>query len=342
MVELINGDCIKKMKNIPSKSIDLILCDLPDIKNNNIYSTDKTIPLNKLWKQYNRIIKDNGVIVLFSQEPYSSLLRISNLKMYKYDFVWVKDTKTNFMNCNYQPLNNLEYISVFSKATACKSDNIIKYNPQFTIENNSKIYPYNTLFYDTVKPSKKIHPQEKPIDLLEYLIKTFTDKNDLVLDNCMGSGSTGIACINTNRNFIGIEKDKNYYIKASNRIEDYKNSILLTQAVNVTVDYINEDYEEYDENYDEEENIEDSVQDFEINCFELPKRDIEDISEDIKNDEIQLGNNYFFRKPEQLDKVEFISFKKPYDEYSEPFNSERFENIFEKERFYEEKPLERK
>jgi site-specific DNA-methyltransferase (adenine-specific) len=365
MINLINGDCLEKMKDIQDKSIDLILCDLPyGTQKSNGCKWDIIIPFDKLWEQYNRIIKDDGAIVLFGKEPFSSLLRASNLNMYKYDWIWSKDTKSNFMQCNYQPLNNLECISVFSKAYAreIKDKVKMKYNPQFsegdsyklpkessTTEifssnhkngkyihkdrDTSKRYPYNTLFFNSVKGKEKIHPTQKPIDLLEYLIKTYTDENDLVLDNCMGSGSTGIACINTNRNFIGIEKDIDFYIKASNRIEDHKNSILLTQAVNVTIDYINEDYEEYDENYNEE-----NIQDFEINCFELPKHSIEDVVED----EIQLGNNYFFREPEQLDKVEFISFKKPDDEYLEPLNSERFENIFVKERFYEEKPLERK
>lgn len=244
-IELYCGDCLDIMPQIEDKSINLILCDLP-------YGTTKCkwdviIPFDKLWSEYNRIIKDDGAIVLFGKEPFSSQLRVSNLEMHKYDWIWVKDTKSNFMQANHQPLNNVELISVFSKGYArnIKNKVMMKYNPQFTEgkeyklpkvskttdlfsanhkngvykhyeRDTSKRYPYNIIHFNMDRP--KVHPTQKPIALLEYLIRTYSEENDLVLDNCMGSGSTGVACRNLNRNFIGIEKDKKYFEIACDRI----------------------------------------------------------------------------------------------------------------------------
>ena len=246
MIDIKQGNCLELMKEIPDKSIDMILCDLP-------YGTtackwDAIIPFEPLWEQYKRIIVDIGAVVLFGKEPFSSRLRISNLEMYKYDWIWIKDTKSNFMQANNQPLNNIEMISVFSKAYArqIKNKPIMKYNPQFSNGNRysipkdsevtdlfkqnhkngiythykrdtSKRYPYNTLRFNIDKP--KIHPTQKPVALLEYLIKTYTNEGETVLDNCMGSGSTGVACINTNRNFIGYELDEKYFEIAEKRIK---------------------------------------------------------------------------------------------------------------------------
>ena len=246
MLNLILGDCLTEMKNIPDKSIDMILCDLP-------YGTtqckwDSVIPFDKLWEQYNRLIKEDGAIVLFGKEPFSSQLRISNLEMYKYDWIWVKDTKSNFMQANHQPLNNVELISVFGKGyvRSIKDKVMMTYNPQFTEskeyklpkvskttdlfgENHkngvykhyerdtSKRYPYNIIQFNMDKP--KVHPAQKPIALLEYLIKTYTNEDGVVLDNCMGSGSTGVACVNTGRNFVGIELDEKYFNIAKERID---------------------------------------------------------------------------------------------------------------------------
>lgn len=250
-IELFQGDCLEIMKNIPDKSIDLILCDLPyGTQKRNGCKWDIIIPFETLWEQYNRIIKDGGAIVLFGKEPFSSLLRISNLDMYKYDWIWEKDTKSNFMQANYQPLNNIEMISVFSKAYAreIKDKTKMTYNPQFTIGEQYKIpkasktteifannhkngkyehkdrdtsqrYPYVTIKFNSVKSKDKKHPTQKPIDLLEYLINTYTNESENVLDNCMGSGSTGVACKNLNRNFIGIELNEEYFNIAKERIE---------------------------------------------------------------------------------------------------------------------------
>ena len=246
MIDLRYGDCLEVMKEIPDKSVDLILCDLP-------YGTTKckwdvVIPFDKLWEQYNRLIKEDGAIVLFGKEPFSSQLRISNLEMYKYDWIWVKDTKSNFMQANHQPLNNVELISVFGKGyvRSIKDKVMMTYNPQFTEskeyklpkvskttdlfgENHkngvykhyerdtSKRYPYNIIQFNMDKP--KVHPAQKPIALLEYLIKTYTNEDGVVLDNCMGSGSTGVACVNTGRNFVGIELDEKYFNIAKERID---------------------------------------------------------------------------------------------------------------------------
>ncbi len=245
MIELWRGDCLELMKNIEDESVDCIICDLP-------YGTTKckwdvVIPFDLLWEQYTRIIKEEGAIVLFGKEPFSSALRLSNLSLYKYDWIWVKDTKSNFMQVNHQPLNNVELISVFGKGyvRSIKDRVMMKYHPQYsesepyvipktskttdmfsanykngvykhTNRDTSLRYPYNIIRFNMDKP--KQHPTQKPVALLEYLIKTYTDECNLVLDNCMGSGSTGVACKNLNRNFIGIEKEQTYFDIAEDRL----------------------------------------------------------------------------------------------------------------------------
>ena len=238
MIKLYHGDCLEVMKDIEDKSIDMILCDLP-------YGTtackwDCVIPFEPLWEQYNRIIKDNGAILLFGSEPFSSFLRMSNLKMYKYDWIWDKKTGLGFLDSKYRPLKQHEIISVFGKGGVSNGSRIqMKYYPQGLIKttkknSNSKSnilnsepkqrkelnteytnYPKTIITFSRVSG---LHPTQKPVDLLEYLIKTYTLEGETVLDNCMGSGSTGVACINTSRNFIGIEKDDKYFEIAENRI----------------------------------------------------------------------------------------------------------------------------
>lgn len=228
------GDCLELMKSIPDKSIDAIICDLP-------YGTtackwDSVIPFEPLWAQYKRIIKDNGAIVLFGQEPFSSLLRMSNIGEYKYDWIWDKVKPGTFATAKYQPLRQHELISVFYK-------NFGAYNPQMTKRDKPKtskrygnsdsaslkyndglnrtytqLYPKTILKYSNAAQKGKVHPTQKPVDLLEYLVKTYTNQGDIVLDNCMGSGTTGVACKNLWRKFIGIEKDANYFKIASKRI----------------------------------------------------------------------------------------------------------------------------
>ena len=237
-IDLYNGDCLQLMKNIPDKSIDMILCDLPygstDCK------WDMVIPFDKLWQQYNRIIKDNGAILLFGIEPFSSAVRYSNLKMYKYDWYWHKSMCSNFLNAKIQPFFKVETISVFYKKKPTYNPEMKEGKPYKDIRSTShtgsqndryeKIirqdiinkgvrYPDNLIEFPNGN-NKNVHPTQKPTPLLEYLIKTYTNENDLVLDNCMGSGSTGVACKNTNRNFIGIELDENYFNIAKKRIEE--------------------------------------------------------------------------------------------------------------------------
>ena len=238
-----NEDCIIGMQRIPDKSIDCIICDLP-------YGTtqcqwDTVIPFDKLWKQYERIIKDNGAIVLFGSEPFSSMLRLSNIKLYKYDWIWNKKRVSGFLNAKRQPLRSHEIISIFYKKQCT-------YNPQFTkriherdftnvtmkpqsdnygkqknykstITKDSPAYPKSIIDIRGLVNNEKekvAHPTQKPITLLEYLIKTYSNEQDIILDNCMGSGTTAIACLNTNRKYIGFEKDIEYYNLSLRRISE--------------------------------------------------------------------------------------------------------------------------
>lgn len=236
-IELWQGDCLELMKDIPDKSVDCIITDLP-------YGTtqckwDTIIPFEPLWKQYNRIIKDNGAVVLFGTEPFSSHLRLSNLKNYKYDWIWDKVKGTGFLNAKRQPMRNHELISVFYKKQCT-------YNPQktyghkmkksyrskdlqtdvygemkndYTYESTER-YPRSIQVFSTDTQNSSLHPTQKPVALIEYLIKTYTNDGELVFDSCMGSGTTGVACINTNRRFIGIELDNNYFDIAKERISE--------------------------------------------------------------------------------------------------------------------------
>lgn len=246
MIQLLQGDCLKLMKDIPDKSVDMILCDLP-------YGTtackwDTVIPFEPLWEQYNRIIKDNGAIVLFGSEPFSTLLRYSNLKMYKYDWYWKKERPTNIFQVKRRPAKYCEIISVFYKKQCtyngtkiASSGKIVKNNPKGTHSittalNQIKVTPYQDdgtryqceiLNFKRDVQTCRLHPTQKPIALLEYLIKTYTNEGDTLLDNCMGSGSTGVACINTNRKFIGIELDEGYFDIAKKRIEETKKQLMI-------------------------------------------------------------------------------------------------------------------
>ena len=246
-----NQDCLEGMKLIDDKSIDMILCDLP-------YGTtkckwDTIIPLEELWVQYERIIKDNGAIVLFGQEPFSSYLRLSNIKLYKYDWKWIKSKVGNFLNAKNSPMKKYEDVMIFSKGTIANgSPKLMKYNPQGLIEINKTCsnvnksrkgttieerpsrqndyiqkftnYPNNILEF---KSEDGFHPTQKPVTLFEYLIKTYTNECEIVLDNCMGSGSTAIACINTNRQYIGFELDTGYFNIATKRIENHTQQLMI-------------------------------------------------------------------------------------------------------------------
>jgi len=236
--QIICGDCLEVMPLLPDKSIDMILCDLP-------YGTtackwDVIIPFEPLWEQYERIIKDNGAIVLFGNEPFSSYLRISNIKFYRYDWLWEKEQGTGNLNVNKMPLKKTENILVFYKK-------LPTYNPQMTkgsaytikrnyndneifgktstkdgyvTKNTGMRYPTNLIKFNR-ELQNRFHPTQKPVALCEYLIKTYTLPGEVVLDNCIGSGTTAIAALNTGRFFIGIEKEEKYVEIARKRIAEH-------------------------------------------------------------------------------------------------------------------------
>lgn len=237
-IDLRHGDCLEFMKDIPDKSIDMILCDLPYGTTRNKW--DSVIPLDKLWKQYERIIKDNGAICLFAQSPFDKVLGCSNLKLLRYEWIWEKDNGTGFLNAKKMPLKIHENIEIFYKKPPTYNPQMRKgfkpysqmsgrgssnYGEQVRVRtvNDGERYPIDVIEFKRDK--EKLHPTQKPVALLEYLIKTYTNEGDVVLDNCMGSGSTGIACVNTNRNFIGIELDENYFNIAKERINKERGNV---------------------------------------------------------------------------------------------------------------------
>lgn len=237
-----NMDCLEGMKQIPDGSIDAIICDLP-------YGTtacawDSVIPFEPLWEQYKRICKPNAAIVLFGSEPFSTMVRMSNIKDYKYDWVWEKEQGVNQFLCKFQPLRIVENVMVFYADTCT-------YNPQMTkgaayvnsrevgcecygekknvrTVNNGERYPVNLLrFPRETNALVRFHPTQKPVQLLQYLVLTYTNEGDTVLDNCMGSGTTAIACIKEKRHFIGFELNEEYYNKACKRIKDEQSQLKL-------------------------------------------------------------------------------------------------------------------
>lgn len=246
---IFNGDCLELMKDIPDGSVDAIITDLP-------YGTtackwDSAIPFEPLWEQYRRMIKPTGAIVLFSQQPFTSALIMSNIEMWKYNWIWQKDNGSNFLNAHHQPLKITEDICVFGFAatTESKKGIYLNYNPQMrlgykpykcvsgaqredtamvrgvckaqdggtlTISDGSR-FPINLIQFNRDK--ERLHPTQKPIELIQYLIRTYTNEGDTVFDSCCGSGTTAIAAIREKRNFICIEKDPHYYEVAKKRIK---------------------------------------------------------------------------------------------------------------------------
>ena len=248
-IDLKQGDCLELMKEIPSKSIDLILCDLPYGTTRNKW--DSVLDLELLWEQYTRIIKDRGAILLFAQTPFDKVLGTSNLKHLRYEIIWQKTSPTGFLNAKKMPMKAHENILVFYKK-------LPTYNPQITQGHPRKVsskasrsnsanrhtkkslkgesnygvfaneiegydsterYPLSVQVFAKDQQRENYHPTQKPVALLEWLIKTYTNEGDLVLDNCMGSGSTGVACVNLNRKFIGMELTEQYFEVAKERIE---------------------------------------------------------------------------------------------------------------------------
>lgn len=236
-MELIQGDCLEVMKNIPSANVDMILCDLPYGTTRNKWDT--CLNMGKLWEQYKRIIKDNGAIVLFSQMPFTAALVMSNPKMFRYEWIAEKSLATGFLNAKRMLMKAHENILVFYKKLPTYNAQMTKGKPysitrrdiggqylhnfeSIETKNEGTRCPRDVL-RDLWQPycgGKMYHPTQKPVPLLEYLIKTYTNEGDTVLDNCMGSGSTGVACVNTKRDFIGVELDENYFDIARRRIND--------------------------------------------------------------------------------------------------------------------------
>lgn len=228
--KITHGDCLEVMSAIPDGSVDMVLCDLP--YGITACKWDSVIPFESLWAHYKRVIKPNGAIVLFGSQPFTSALVMSNLKMFKYCWVWHKKTSANVGAARFQPLKTHEDIAVFSG----------KYKPQMVtgkkrmkgglkksgVANGSlpPVYYESDQYYPVsvldIKTERGLHPTQKPVALLEYLIKTYTNEGETVLDNCAGSGSTAIAALNTNRQFIGIEKDQGYFDIALKRILEHQ------------------------------------------------------------------------------------------------------------------------
>ncbi|HAD68277.1 MAG TPA: cytosine methyltransferase [Acinetobacter radioresistens] len=233
-ITLMHGDCLERMKEIESGSVDMILCDLP--YGTTCCSWDAVIPFEPLWAEYKRVIKENGAIVLFSAQPFTAMLIASNLKMYRYEWIYEKPSAKGFMNVNIQPLRAHENIEVFYKRKPT-------YNPIKTKGHNrqrakrrdigceaygktlklneydsTERFPRSVQVFSADTQNSSLHPTQKPVALCEYLIRTYTHAGETVLDNCMGSGSTGVACINTDRGFIGIEKEQKYFDIAQQRI----------------------------------------------------------------------------------------------------------------------------
>jgi site-specific DNA-methyltransferase (adenine-specific) len=239
-VELYNGDCLSEMNSIGDGSVDMILTDLP-------YGTtackwDTIIPLDKLWKHYNRILKEDGAVVLTCQQPFTTTLAYSNIQNLRYEWIWEKPQGTNPLNAKVMPLKSHENILVFYRKKSTYNPQIWISTPYSGFKNHDKkigeVYgslgsehrdnPTGERYPKTVlkfKQEKGLHPTQKPVELMEYMIKTYTNEGETVLDSTMGSGTTGVACVRTNRNFIGIELDTDYFNIAKDRIETANNNI---------------------------------------------------------------------------------------------------------------------
>lgn len=240
MIDIYEGDCLEIMSNIADDKIDLLLVDLPYGTTN--CKWDIILPFDKLWYHYNRIVKENGAMIFTATQPFTSLLINSNLKNFKYNLVWEKSKATGYLNAKKQPMRAHEDICVFYRKQPVYNPIMREGNPYYRgsahrptdvygkqkevlVENKTGLrHPRSVFYFKTAESEGKvIHPTQKPVSLMEYLIKTFSNEGDTILDSCMGVGTTGIASIRTKRKFIGIEKDKNYFQLARKRIEDETN-----------------------------------------------------------------------------------------------------------------------
>lgn len=239
MIQLYNNECIEQMKQLPNKSVDCIICDLP--YNITKLTWDSLIPFDKLWEQYNRIIKPTGNIVLFCSGMFTYEVIKSNIKNFKYKLIWKKNVPTGMASAKYRPMKYYEEICVFNFGNStynpvmkerigvgkacynydhyCGDSNHLALDKQPKRYDPDWVQPSDVLEFNVV-PNRngKLHPTQKPVDLCEWLVKTYSNEGDVVLDNCMGSGTTGVACKNLNRSFIGIELDEKYFNIAKDRI----------------------------------------------------------------------------------------------------------------------------
>lgn len=233
--ELLFGDCLERMKEIPDGSVDMILCDLPYGTTRNKW--DLTLPYEDLWHEYRRVCKQNAAVVLFSQMPFTASLAMSCPELFRYEWIWKKPQGTGHLNAKKMPLKSHENILVFYRklptynpqwgsgrpyvATySTHSSNYGKQKSNITTVSDGRRYPTDVLAFGKVDGDRHLHPTQKPVALLKYLIRTYTNEGETVLDNCMGSGSTGVACANTGRRFIGIELDEAYFQIAKERVEN--------------------------------------------------------------------------------------------------------------------------
>lgn len=233
-INLYHGDCLREMDHIPDRSVDMVLTDLP-------YGTtccpwDSVIDLNLLWGQYLRVCKENAAIVLTAAQPFTSALVMSQPEIFRYDIVWEKGNATGFFNAKLMPLRAHESVLIFYRKLPIYNPQKTTGHPRKTAKkkvvksecygkdialpeyNSTERYPRSVQFFSSDKQKANYHPTQKPVDLMEWLVKTYTNVGDTVLDSCMGSGSTGVACVNTGRNFIGIEKEQRYFDVAQSRI----------------------------------------------------------------------------------------------------------------------------
>lgn len=245
-VKLYLGDCLEVMKQLPDNSIDMVLCDLP--YGTTSCSWDVIIPFEPLWEQYHRICKDNAVIALFASQPFTSMLVTSNIKEFRHEWIWIKNRGSNFANTVREPMKEHEEILIFSKGKwtynkqlqertgggldrakynvswRTSSDNYRKFDDRENNQIGELRVPSSWQKFNT---ETGLHPTQKPVELCEYLIKTYSNVGDTILDNCMGSGTTGIACLHTDRNFIGIDKEQKYFDIAQRRIKEVKDATKL-------------------------------------------------------------------------------------------------------------------
>jgi site-specific DNA-methyltransferase (adenine-specific) len=241
--QLLEGDCRERMSEIPDGSIDMVLCDLP--YGITACKWDTVISFELLWAHYRRVCKKNAAIVLTASQPFTSALVMSNLSNFKYQWTWDKANSAGFLNAKKQPLRQTEDICVFYRGQctynpqmevrgnprvkggynkSCGSDNYGDYHDVKSVSN--EYYPTNLLRISNANRAEKTHPTQKPVALMEYLIRTYTNEGELVLDNTMGSGTTGVACMNMGRRFIGIEQDDKYFEIAKNRVEEAASKLL--------------------------------------------------------------------------------------------------------------------